>query len=407
MSAHPTIIHTSIKDALMIITMVGKAFVVTAISLVLMLSQTACVPSINTTDSQITDTQEGFQVTENPTTMAVENDPVQSKPSTPGSQQVTPEVAETSLPTNIPEPSPTVRPHYDINDPATWPQEMQDYFNRAPEEWNNPTRQYVSTEVFDQFIQQSRCDFLSELGIDGVEGMSQEELFTEYVKWGMENRQAITLSPLEKINISNGPYALYRGDLGASAQGIAYNQDVGRAPTAEDMQILKWLAQMQTRVFGQDIRFSRIGNDSMIGTLVGVVKPTGTRADQAADCLMYYEQEGQGYWAIVAVSFTPETHLTGEQFIILNQGYKTVTYANNHESRALTSGAAREAVTGQILLDHLGTNIWLQAGGADSVPTQDGLNKRVTIELTAAGLEKAIIVIFDIPQPNPPILPWN
>jgi len=284
---------------------------------------------------------------------------------------------------------------------------MQDYFNRAPEEWNNPTRQYVSTEVFDQFIQQSRCDFLSELGIDGVEGMSQEELFTEYVKWGMENRQAITLSPLEKINISNGPYALYRGDLGASAQGIAYNQDVGRAPTAEDMQILKWLAQMQTRVFGQDIRFSRIGNDSMIGTLVGVVKPTGTRADQAADCLMYYEQEGQGYWAIVAVSFTPETHLTGEQFIILNQGYKTVTYANNHESRALTSGAAREAVTGQILLDHLGTNIWLQAGGADSVPTQDGLNKRVTIELTAAGLEKAIIVIFDIPQPNPPILPWN
>jgi len=367
---------------------------------IILMCLTACVSSTNTAQPQNSATQGEAQVTMNPTGIVDAIDTAQAS---------TPEPSPTVQPTATPEPSPTERPRFDINDPATWPQEMQDYFNRAPEEWNNPTRQYVSNEVFDQFIQQARRDFLSELGIDGVAGMNDQDTFTEYVRWGMENRQKLTLSPLEKINKSNGPYALYRGDLvvgQGTPQGIAQNQDLGRPSTSDDLELFQQLAQMNTRVFGEEIRYSRMGNDNMIGTLIGVVRPTGTRAEQAADCLMYYEQEGQGYWAIVAVSFSPETHLAGEQFIYLDGGYKTTTYSNNHEARALINGATREPVTEQILVDHLDTNIWLKMGGKGSILTPVG-TVRMNIELTAAGLEKAIDVIFDIPQHSSPILPWD
>ena len=93
--------------------------------------------------------------------------------------------------------------------------------------------------------------------------------------------------------------------------------------------------------------------------------------------------------------------------VYTNAKYRALTYSSTYEARALTSGVTRNSVTLQDLIDHLGTNIWLQMGGADSVPTQELGNKRVVIELTAAGLEKAIIVIFDIPHPKPSILPWD
>jgi len=83
-----------------------------------------------------------------------------------------------------PEPSPTPRPRYEINNSATWPQEMQEYFDRAPEEWNNPTTQYVSDEAFHQFIQQSRRDFLSDQGVSGIEILNEQELLMEYIRVG-------------------------------------------------------------------------------------------------------------------------------------------------------------------------------------------------------------------------------
>lgn len=179
---------------------------------VLLLCLSTCTPTPNSVDPQNSSTQEGLQVTVNPTGMVDGTDPARTQLSTPESQQVTPEVAPTSLPTNTPEPSPTTRPHYEINDPATWPQEMQDYFNRAPEEWNNQVHSYMSDEVFNTQLIQMRRDFIQGIGLKNDESMGEYELFIQYLKWGQDNKQLLTLSPEELRTMLTDP----------NNEGVAY-----------------------------------------------------------------------------------------------------------------------------------------------------------------------------------------
>lgn len=96
--------------------------------------------------------------------------------------------------TNTPEPSPTPLPHYEINDPAIWPQEMQDYWNGGDEQWSNPA---LSAE-FDAFILQERRENVAENGIAGVETMSDQEILYQYMRLGQEHGgELLTFSPTE------------------------------------------------------------------------------------------------------------------------------------------------------------------------------------------------------------------
>jgi hypothetical protein len=165
---------------------------------------------------------------------------------------------------------------------------------------------------------------------------------------------------------------------------------------------------MQNHVFGELIEFDRPAYSGTIATLVGLVESVGRRADDSIECLMYYEQQGQGYWAIISVAFTPEQHLAGEEFIAVENGFKTFTYLHNHEGNPTWLGLGPGRPTLQNFIDNIGRRIWLKSGGESTMQTGEGVTVRVATELTASGIECASNVIFDsVSQPPSPELPWD
>jgi hypothetical protein len=84
---------------------------------------------------------------------------------------------------------------YEINDPTTWPQEMQDYFNGGVNLWSNPE----STAGFEEFIQQTRRDLLTQNGVSTIENMNEEQVFNEYLKWGSEHPATPLVFSIQEI----------------------------------------------------------------------------------------------------------------------------------------------------------------------------------------------------------------
>lgn len=334
-----------------------------------------------------------------------------TEPSSTSLQTNTPEPSPTSLLTNTPEPSPTARPHYEINNSQTWPQEMQDYYNRPIREWNDPLRTYMSDEAFHTQLIQMRRDFLTEQNISEAETMSENDLFTAYVRWGMEHKgEMLRLSPLEKSKLVSGPFMSSYLDGSTLYTGTQVSFDLGPAGVSQEAMNERqsdWYAGMNTHVFGNLVHFNRPAYAGIIGTLVGLVEPIGVSTDNAIECLMYYERDSQGYWALVNIPFTPMHYLAGDEFVALDGGYKTYTYAADNDGRAVRIGVSSVQPTLQDFVANIGRRIWLQDGGVSSVQSNEGPATRVQTELTVTGIESIRSVVFDIQQPDIVDLPWD
>ena len=94
-----------------------------------------------------------------------------------------------------------------IHDLSTWPAVHREYFERSPGEWNNPAKAYISDREFDAFLQQGRLLLLEQVGIADVPlpvpgaPVREQAAFLEYIRWGLERRQVLILSPLEIRNL--------------------------------------------------------------------------------------------------------------------------------------------------------------------------------------------------------------
>ena len=338
--------------------------------------------------------------------------PILPSATPPPSQTPTTTASPTLPPTATPAPelSPTPRPHYDLHDMSTWSQEMQAYYQRDPAEWNNPTQEYMSDDEFHSQLISMRREYLAQQGIEGADTMNEQELFLAYVRHGYEHPgEILKLSPVEKRNIMTGPFMPGYRENGIRVPGIMIDNDLPSRPTEEWFNEITSdeYAQMNNHVFGELISFDRPSYSGTIATLVGLVESVGRRTDNSVECLMYYEQEGQGYWAIISVAFTPELHLAGEEFVSLEYGFKTFHYAENTEGIPIHTGVSSTAATLQDFINHIGARIWLKAGGPNTQSQEQGLAD-VATELSAAGIECAPAVVFDnVPQPEAPELPWN
>ncbi len=218
-----------------------------------------------------------------------------------------------------PEPSPTPRPRYEINNSASWPQEMQDYFDRAPEEWNNPTTQYVSDEAFHQFIQQSRRDFLSDQGVSGIEILNEQELIMEYIRWGNENLNILILTPIEIRTMLSNPDNYFASYSEINDGNLTFHEGlftyINLKADRDFQSLLNQLAEQQfsISVFGELINVSRDGYLGFVGDEAGLFRIPGINPEQGIGILGHWNPTpGQHAWIPLIVHFSPHLFHAGE-----------------------------------------------------------------------------------------------
>lgn len=190
---------------------------------------------------------------------------------------------------------------------------MQDYFNRVPEEWNNPTRQYMSNEAFDQFIQQSRLDFLTNNGVD-ITSMTDQEVMVEYQRLSFENGEIMTWSPQEIVQILNGPFRLtYIDGTGRDAPrhgGTHLLSNYRSNPGNEHIEHILAEHRYSTEIFGAVVQ--RAPNAGVRAINTGLVRIPGVDPQNEILVLLTHREEGITYQMFVSIPLQQITHFPGD-----------------------------------------------------------------------------------------------
>jgi hypothetical protein len=235
----------------------------------------------------------------------------------------TPQPSPTSTPTITPEPTATPRPQFDLHNPATWPQEMQDYFNRAPEEWINPSRSYISDDQFTEFFQQARKDFVNQQGVE-IAKKSENEIFLEYQKWCFEHSQVMVWSPKEITQVVGGPFRIswIDGTAGDAPVHGGNNRSANLRinPETEGL-IAQLLAKhmYSVQIFGDILNLTP--NAGFMGINAGLVRIPGL--DPQREVLLYltYKEDNLIYDNLISIPLQPTIHEIGESIL---DGHQTI-----------------------------------------------------------------------------------
>lgn len=280
-----------------------------------------------------------------------------------------PTTIPTSTSTPLPTPTSTPEPVADLHDISTWPAEMQDYFNRPPEEWNNPTKQYASDVEFHRFILQARRDFLTAIGISEAGSMNKDALLLEYLKWGNDNKQILVLTPIElrswyadTENIGMFYQHILPNNSGVQVlEGIYLN--IKLQDNTKNVQELVGLLldeSFRLPVFGQEVLFPRHNYLGVVGDVISLFLLPGIPADQGIGILVHYVNEkGDHCYQPTATHFIPLTIKKGD--LVFNAGGRDIAPIEAD----IVMGAAHTGALGgynsvPITLDDLVNNIGLK-----------------------------------------------
>lgn len=327
----------------------------------------------------------------------------------------TPSPSPTILPpTATATPTATPRPKYDITSPDSWPAEMQAYANRPTDSWktaDNPD--YVTDAAYDSFLKEARRTFLGKQGMD-VESLTDEQIFNEYVGWGVENKQMIKLSPVEMRGLVAGPYEVaYRSDE-KNAEGklhMVFNYGIFDStryfgpPPQENIDLAKTLS-MTFPVFGKDTLIPRMNYDGAAGYLAGVVELPGVDPKKEVGALMYYNRGGKDYWVLQSASFEPVVHKPGELYLFNNEVH-TFQIEQTYEPTYDNYFAPFQAITPQGVVSLLGQPVIFSPRRAAS---NDPNGVDMSSDLNFAGLEGLWgmwPISVSVPSAEPADFPWN
>jgi hypothetical protein len=239
----------------------------------------------------------------------------------------TPLPTATSTPTATATITPTPVPPSLLHDMATWPENMRTYYERDPSEWNNPTQEYIYDEEFHNQLIGMRRAFLAEQNIADAETMSEQALFYEYVRWGLENQQILSLSPYELRVLSSDPANVSVSYKEISDSGMTLHQGLFTLNQAQtNIASFQELVQqlLETRlsfpVFGVDITLPRMAYNGFIGNQAGLFRIPGVDPEQGIGILGHWNPaEGQHAWIPLVTHFSPYTYHGGDIGIYFDQ----------------------------------------------------------------------------------------
>jgi hypothetical protein len=199
---------------------------------------------------------------------------------------------------------------------------MRAYYQRDPSEWNNPTQEYMSDSEFHSGLITMRRAFLTEQGVTEAETMSEQELFYDYVRWGMENKQILTLSPHELRAMLADPanvavaYKEINGSERIVHEGLC--SLCGLQTNMPGSQFQELLQQWQeTRitfpVFGAQITLPRMAYKGFIGNQAGLFRLPGVEPEQGVGILGHWNPNpGQHAWIPLATHFSEHQYYIGD-----------------------------------------------------------------------------------------------
>jgi len=273
----------------------------------------SCSPSLSSPAPTTLPAQPGETQLESPEVQALE--PTKTIP--------IPTATSTPLPTSTTTPEPVA----DLHDISTWPVEMQDYFNRPPEEWNNPSKQYVSGSEFNRFFQQARRDFLTNHGIDTAH-KTDEEIFLEYRQWAFDNKQIGVWSPQEITQVRGGAFTISWTE-GTAKYAPVHGGNNRSANLRIDPESEGLISQLLTEhmytvtIFGTDVNLTP--NAGYMGINAGLVRIPGVDPQDEVLIYLTYRENNITYDDLISIPLQPTSHNVG---IPILDGHQTVISVN-------------------------------------------------------------------------------
>lgn len=221
--------------------------------------------------------------------------------------------------TQLPKATPTISPFYDIQDISDWPQEMQDYFMRLPEEWDQPNHQYPSDTEFQEFVTSARRDFLTKHLSTDLSPFTDHEVLLTYIKWGNQNKQIIILTPLEirgmltdKEN-ADPSYSIIIDNSLTFHEGVFTLQHLRTDVDFESL--LNQLAELSfsIKVFGEQMVIPRTGYYGFAGDEAALFLIPGIKPEEGIGILGHWNPAPDKHaWLPMVVHFIPYVFSAGD-----------------------------------------------------------------------------------------------
>jgi len=230
-----------------------------------------------------------------------------------------PTAQTTATNTPVPTPTNTPEPVADLHDLSTWPVEMQDFFNRPPDEWNNSSKQYVSGAEFNLFFQQTRRDFLTRNGIE-TSKKTDHEIMLEYQRWAFENKEIMTWSPQEIALGLGGPFriAYIEGtERNAPVHGGIFLSSHYRSNPGND-HLAHVIAEHQYSIDIFGVQVQRPPSSGIIAIYTGVIKIPGVNIQDEILIYLTYREDGVNFSNLVSIPLQPTNHNKGDVSLDLN-----------------------------------------------------------------------------------------
>ena len=353
------------------------------------LSQSACLPQQSAT----------IQPLISPTAEVL---PIQQDTQIPTAQP-------TATSTPLPSATSTPEPVADLHDLSTWPVEMQEYFNRLPEEWNNPTRQYVSDVEFHRFVQQARRDFLTANGVADAGSMNQEKLFMEYLRLTNKIPIIMTLSPLELREMVSDPqnvgasFIHFDDESSTMTEGLFVNysfRDNDEAFEIMKNRVINY--RFTINLFGQPTEVARAFYQGVMGDEIGLFLLPGINQNEGIGVLVHYVNEsGRHCYLPLATHFEDEVIRVGDIVVLSGLG----TSLDETEVNGAHINPKGRADMAPVTLDDLMNNIGLKIQIYPDTDNKLTINQSFPFQL---GLEGGQRFVFNQPELLPPIVyPWS